>query len=71
VLQNAVRESYHRKLFMFANSALLNGMTSDSGSSGAVVWWVLTLRIIMGVSFVGTVAFTALSLVRSKKERRQ
>ena len=71
VLQNAVRESYHRKLFMYANSSLLNGMTSDSGSSGAVVWWVLTLRIIMGLSFVGTVAFTALSLVRSNKERRQ
>ena len=71
VLQNAVRESYHRKLFMFANSSLLNGMTSDSGSSGAVVWWVLALRIIMGLSFVGFAVFTALSLVSYKKERRQ
>ena len=61
MLQNAVRESYHRKLFMYVNSALLNGMTSDSGSSGSVVWWVLTLRILMGVSFAGTVAFTCAS----------
>ena len=71
VLQNAVRESYHRKLFTFVNSSLLNGMTDDSGSSGAVVWWVLLLRIVMGLSFVGTVAFTALSLVSARKERRQ
>ena len=71
VLQNAVRESYHRKLFMYANSALLNGMTADSGSSGSVVWWVLTLRILMGLNFVGAVAFTALSIVNARKERRQ
>ncbi|MBQ8093393.1 MAG: glycoside hydrolase family 3 C-terminal domain-containing protein [Clostridia bacterium] len=71
VLQSAVRESYHRKLYTFANSSLLNGMTNDSGSSGAVVWWVLTLRIIMGVMFVGLIAFTTLSIMAYRKERRQ
>lgn len=71
VMQNALRESYHRKLFTFANSSLLNGMTADSGSSGAVVWWVLTLRILMGLNFVGAVAFSVLSIVNSRKERRK
>ena len=71
VLQNAVRESYHRKLFTLVNGSLLNGMTSDSGSSGSVVWWVLTLRILMGLGFAGTVVFSALSIVNSRKERRQ
>lgn len=71
VLQNAVRESYHRKLYMLVNSALLNGMTSDSGASGAVVWWVLMLQIIMGLNLVGLVVFAVLSIMSYRKERRQ
>ena len=70
VVQNALRESYHRKLYSYANSALLNGITPDSASDGSVVWWVLMLRIGMGLSFVGFAAFLVLFIVRDRKERR-
>jgi len=71
VLQAGIRESYHRKLYSYVNSVLLNGMTSESASSGAVVWWVLMLRILMGINFVGFVVFLILFIVRDRKEGGQ
>ena len=71
VFQNAIRESYHRKLFVYVNSNLMNGITSDSASSGAVVWWVLALRIAMGLSLVGFAVYGVRFLVADRKERRQ
>ena len=71
VFQNAIRESYHRKLFVYVNSNLMNGITSDSASSGAVVWWVLALRIAMGLSLVGFAVYGVRFLAADRKERRQ
>ena len=70
VVQNALRESYHRKLYYYVNSVLLNGITPESASDGSVVWWVLMLRIGMGLSFVGFAAFLALFIAKDRKERR-
>lgn len=71
VFQNAIRESYHRKLFTYVNSNLMNGITPDSASSGAVVWWVLMLRIFMGLSFVGFGVYFVRYVLAERKERRQ
>lgn len=70
VLQSALRESYHRKLYFYANSVLMNGITQESSASGTIVWWALILRILGGVSFVGFVVCFVLFLVNTKKERR-
>ena len=71
VFQNAIRESYHRKLYVYANSNLMNGITPESSSSGAVVWWVLMLRIFMGLSFVGFGVYFVRYILAERKVRRQ
>ena len=71
VVQAGIRESFHRKLYFYANSILLNGMTQDSAALGGMVWWELTLLIARIVTIVGTVAFFALFIVSLRKERRQ
>ena len=71
VFQNAIRESFHRKLYVYANSNLMNGITPESSSSGAIVWWVLMLRILMGLSFVGFGVYFVRYLIADRKERRQ
>ena len=71
VVQAKIREAFHRKLYQFVNSAVMNGMTPDTASTGAVVWWVLMLRIGMGLCLVGFVTFLILFLVNARKERRQ
>lgn len=70
VIQAGLRESMHRKLYVYANSALMNGITPDSAAGGGMVWWALLLRIFMGLGFVGFVTFAALYVVRERKERR-
>lgn len=71
VLQGLLREAFHRKLYTFANSVLMNGITPESGAGGGTVWWVLAFQIAGGVCFVGFVALVALFLVNERKERRQ
>ncbi len=68
-LQNALRESYRRKLYVYVNSAVLNGITPESAASNSLVWWALMLRIIMGLSFVGFVVYAVRFFLRERKER--
>jgi beta-glucosidase len=70
VLQAALRESYHRKLYFYTNSVLMNGITQASSTGNSIVWWTLMLRILGGITFVGFVVFFVLFLVNVKKERR-
>lgn len=70
VLQAHLRESYHRKLYAYANSAILNGINVEAATSTAQPWWVLLLVSMIAVSALGFGAFTALWLVFNKKERR-
>lgn len=71
VLQGHLRESFHRKLYFYANSVLMNGITPESSAGGGPVWWVLMFQIGGGVCFIGFAAFLALFLVNERKERRQ
>jgi len=52
VIQNGLRESYHRKLYNYVNSAVMNGVTTETGTLSSVVWWVVLLEVIMGIGFV-------------------
>ncbi len=70
-LQSALRESFHRKLFYYANSVLMNGITPESAASGAQEAWKTALQITGGLTFVGFAAFFVLFIVFDRKERRQ
>lgn len=70
VIQNALRESFHQKLYFYVNSVMMNGITPSSTVSGGVVWWVLAFQIAGGFALIGTVAFLALFIVFDRKERR-
>ena len=69
VLQAGIRESFHRKLYFYVNSNLLNGMTQDTTVGGSIVWWKLMLRILRDVAAAGTAIFAALFIVFLRKER--
>lgn len=69
VIQNGLRESYHRKLYFYANSVLLNGMTPETSASGGAVWWVVMLQVLGGMCLVGFGAFFVLFIINERKER--
>ena len=71
VLQSKLRESYHRKLYAYVNAATMNGIDAASAASGGQVWWVIMFEVIVGLSALGFIAFTALTIVFDRKERRQ
>lgn len=52
VLESLARESYHRYLYAYVNSNLMNGITPESVNTGAIAWWVLALQLTMGFFFV-------------------
>ena len=68
-VQAALRESYHRKLYFYTNSVLMNGITPESTAGHAVIWWVVTLQVLGGICFVGFAACAALYIVNERKER--
>lgn len=70
VVQAGIRESFHRKLYYYANSVLLNGITPDSSASGGAPWWVVTLQVLGGLGLVGFVGcFTLYTVAKVRKER--
>ena len=71
VLQAGIRESFHRKLYFYANSILLNGITPDAEVAGGMVWWEATLLAATIVTAIGFAASAALFIVFVRKERRQ
>ena len=71
VIQSALRESFHQKLYVYANSVLLNGMTQDSEASGGVVWWITAFRVAFWIALIGFVAFFALFLINEWKENKK
>lgn len=69
-LTNQVRESIHHMLWAFADSAVFNGITSDSSASTSMPWWEAMLISIIVVSAVLTAAcgsMYAVGLVRGRK----
>lgn len=71
VLESLVRESYHRYLYTFANSNILNGITKESANTNAITWWILTLQLTMGLFFVAFVVFFVLFVLAYRKEHRK
>ncbi len=69
VLQNALRESYHRKLFAYVNSALLNGIDAEASTGRGQVWWKTAFEIAVITGAAGFAAFTCLFVVKYRKER--
>lgn len=68
-VQAALRESYHRKLYFYTNSVLMNGITHESTAGNAVIWWAVTLQVLGGICLVGFLACAALYIVNERKER--
>ena len=71
VLQGYLRESFHRKLYFYANSVLMNGITPESAAGNAVVWWVVMFQVAGGVCFIGFAAFLVLFIVNVRKEQKE
>lgn len=71
VIQKGLRDAFHRKLYQRINGIHMNGITPDTNASGAMVWWALLLRILMGICFVVFVVYVVLFTIRSRKEGRQ
>ena len=69
VLQSKLRESYHRKLFNYVNSFIMDGIDAESAAGGGQVWWVTMLQVIIGMSALCFVTFTALYLLVGRKRK--
>jgi beta-glucosidase len=71
VLQSAVRESYHRYLYTYVNSNIMNGITQNAAATNSVAWWILALQMAMGFSFVGFVIFLVLYIRAYRKQKKE
>ena len=67
VLQSKLRESYHRKLFNYVNSFIMDGIDAESAAGGGQVWWVTMLQIIISMSALCFLASITMFLVKSRK----
>ncbi len=70
-LMSNMREALHRQLYVFANSAAMNGLTSSSKIVTVSTWYenaLLALVISTSAIFVVSAALLALNLIPSKKE---
>lgn len=68
-VQAALRESYHRKLYFYTNSILMNGITHEATAGNAVIWWAVTLQVLGGICLVGFLACAVLYIGNERKER--
>ncbi len=72
-LMSNMREALHRQLYVFANSAAMNGLTSSSKIVTISTWYdnaLLALVISTSAIFVISSALLAWNLVPSKKEEK-
>lgn len=70
VILAGVRESYHRYLYTFVNSSVMNGISKTTDATGAIAWWILALQLAMGFSFVLFVVFLVMFILKYRKERK-
>ncbi|MBQ1491596.1 MAG: hypothetical protein IIZ39_06520, partial [Blautia sp.] len=58
VVQSLLREAYHRKLYTFVNSAVINGLTPEMGVKNVHTWWEVSIVIIIcGAAFFAFLFF--------------
>ncbi len=70
VLQSNIRDSFHRKLYVHVNSALMNGIKAETSAAASVPVWVTILIILMCAGYTGFLVFIILYLIQERKERR-
>lgn len=70
VIQAGVRESYHRYLYTYVNSSVMNGISEKTDATGAITWWILALQLATGFSFVLFMVFLVLFILKYRKERK-
>ncbi len=68
VLQANLRESYHRKLYAYVNSSLLNGIDAEATAAGGRLWWENALIAAIAVSLVLFVLSLVMFVIRARKE---
>lgn len=71
VLQAALREAYHHKLYTYVNSILFDGVTEDSVVGSGLTWWSVSLRVAEGICLAGAAGCLILFIKSAKKERRE
>ena len=72
VLYEMLRESQHGTYYMFANSNLINGLSSNMKFVTHTPWWQTALYVVDGVLAVAAVALGAayvMSTYGKKKEQ--
>ncbi len=70
-LQSYLRESYHRKLYAYVNSSLLNGIDAETAARRAQEWWKTLFQVSIGMSALLFLVFIVLFVRSFKKEGRQ
>lgn len=70
VIQAGVRESYHRYLYTYVNSSVMNGISEKTDATGAIAWWILALQLAMGICFTAFIVFLVLFILKYRKERK-
>lgn len=63
-----VRDTYHRYLYAYVNSSVMNGISPETNASGAVVWWILALQLATGICFTIFVVFLVLFILKARRE---
>lgn len=70
VIAAGVRESYHRYLYTFVNSSVMNGISKTTDTTGSITLWILILQLATGISFVMFMVFFVMFILKSRKERK-
>ena len=65
-----MRESYHRYLYTYVNSSVMNGISEKTDATGAIAWWILALQLAMGISFVLFIVFLVMFILKYRKEQK-
>lgn len=67
-VKQGVRESYHRYLYAYVNSSVMNGISADTSAGFSITIWKLALQLATGLCFVVTVVFLAKYVIWYRKE---
>ena len=67
LLLGKLREAVHDNLYMVANSAMMNGYSTNSVIESVIPWWQPTMYVVIGVFAVLDIVLIAM-LVRSRKK---
>lgn len=71
-LFEAVREACHRNIYLFANTSLMNGLSSDTTITAAMAWYQVAMICVTSVVGAAALAsFVMMILARNKQKREE